>query len=1348
MSQPDSIIDPLEPLLQRMRGGDGSTLLRAVEATLHLGRLIARLHATGLLLRDFADGIRRDERGDIRLAPPLETMAFGGDGADLETCPPELQDGPAVNLPAELPAADAELRRHSIACHAARVDVYQLGVVLCRLVMGQSVVAYLQSPRVKSSVPDGVRNVVDAALGYEASRRYETAEELVADLELVGARIAKERDTDGPKSVVQDTDVFPAPSPSAINTGDLSRAGAQPGPPLQRLREYEILERIGQGGMGDVYRGFERSLNRTVAIKVLPADLARQSEFVRRFYAEATAVAGLSHPNVIHIYAVGEDAGHHFFAMQYVDGESLAHLLRRRGRLPWPEALAILEHVLAGLSAAHRRGIVHRDIKPANILIDRVNHRAIVADFGLVKCMDTSGNLTATGIVMGTVDYLSPEQGRGHPVDQRSDLYSVGVLAYQMLSGKLPFRAESATAMVFQHVYEQPPPLAELCAELPLELSAAVHRLMAKSPPDRYASAEETIAALRAAVSGVARQVPVPGNEDASVQPWPATSKSSVLYEPERKQVTGWWTRWRRHGLLLLRQRAPELAAHLQNTQQQVDAAVLDYEGRRNQLQALVAEAEGSLDALRQQADSHRAAAAAHQQRVAGLDDDQEVRLSRDEAAANEAAAASLEFQSREQSQQLDTLRLRLAQVNATLSKLCGQRDILNARLRVAQARGRLELPPQRRSLPRRIAELATLSLGCGLLILAAYFFWPAWLGNGQSAAPASDQAVESQPRSQPGALGQQIFASQKEVTGLALGRSTLLLGHADGTADVLIVNSEGEVNRASQISVALSPVTALALAPDEKLFALGGPNNAISIWTIGGGDKRREIKQLVGHDATVTDLAFSADGMRLLSGSQDGTLLLWDVTRGEIISHSNSGSWIQSIAWSRDESTALIGNRVSGWNSLSLWSLPENRELHLFDTQKKRTEQVEFALSGAEVYSHAGESIQVRDRTSDVTRTFGERIKSAAFSPLTQRVWTADAAGVLGLWDARTGSLIESFAPGQATIRHVAVSDDGTLAVSASHDGEVHVWRLPGLPTPDHQVDSVGLRGPVTFFSISTATAGLITNAGNEVEWWDIANRQQRHNYAVHAHVTAAEFSRDGSQFVYGTDGKNGQAIVGLRDVLNQLLRDTQQFVGHEQAVTGVALMSTNRHVVSGSLDGTVRVWDAKTGTVAKQLKLTTAVTSIALAPDNEQILMGGLDGLVRRWQWQSQDTADEWAGHKQAVTQVRYSLDGRRAVSGSYDQTVRVWDAQAGTLLKTLSGHKGTVNSVALSRNGLAVLSGGDDGTVRLWDATSGEVSRQFDGHVGAVRAVSFSATGYEAISGGDDRMLRVWDLPLMVQ
>ncbi len=250
--------------------------------------------------------------------------------------------------------------------------------------------------------------------------------------------------------------------------------------------------------MGDVYKAYDATLDRYVAIKVLPPELARDEDFVRRFQAEASAAAKLAHPNVVPIHFIGQDAGHHFFAMQFIDGESLGQHLARQPQLPLERTTAIVRQCLAGLGAAHAQGLVHRDIKPGNVLLDRHSGRAVLVDFGLVHRIDSTTQITATGVVMGTVDYIAPEQARGQKVDGRSDIYSLGVMFYQMLAGRLPFRADTPTAMIFQHAYEEPFSLAQAAPDVPPPMLEIIAGMMAKEQARRYGSCAAVLADLQA----------------------------------------------------------------------------------------------------------------------------------------------------------------------------------------------------------------------------------------------------------------------------------------------------------------------------------------------------------------------------------------------------------------------------------------------------------------------------------------------------------------------------------------------------------------------------------------------------------------------------------------------------------------------------------------------------------------------------------------------------------------------------------------------------------------------------------------------------------------------------------
>jgi serine/threonine protein kinase len=267
----------------------------------------------------------------------------------------------------------------------------------------------------------------------------------------------------------------------------------------KRIGRYEVLNELGRGGMSRVYRARDLQLQRIVALKVLAAPLSTDSEYLQRFEREARIAAQLHHPHIVTVYDIGSDDHQHFIAMEYIAGRSVAALLQRFGALPPALVLTVLTAVAAALDTAHRAGAVHRDIKPHNILIDR-HGRVILTDFGIAQTAENDSlRLTRTGVFMGTPEYLSPEQAEARRVDGRSDLYGLAVVAYEMLSGRVPFQG-ATTQLLVAHVQTPPPPLTDVAPQLPAALDAVLARGMAKRPEDRYQSGAELVAALTAAL--------------------------------------------------------------------------------------------------------------------------------------------------------------------------------------------------------------------------------------------------------------------------------------------------------------------------------------------------------------------------------------------------------------------------------------------------------------------------------------------------------------------------------------------------------------------------------------------------------------------------------------------------------------------------------------------------------------------------------------------------------------------------------------------------------------------------------------------------------------------------------
>ncbi len=284
------------------------------------------------------------------------------------------------------------------------------------------------------------------------------------------------------------------------------------------LGDFLVRGTLGQGGMGVVYLAYEEKLDRDVALKVLSPSLCRNRRFIDRFKREAQAAAGLAHPNITHIYRIDEHAGIHFYAMELVRGKNLVEILGERGAMPAAEALPIIRHSAEGLRAATQHKITHRDVKPSNIMLTE-SGAVKVTDFGLAKAYMGSLELTSTGVILGTPVYMSPEQGRGDPVDHRSDMYSLGATFYHLIYGKPPFQADSPISLILKHISDAPSFPEDKAARVPRGVVAIIRRLLEKDPDRRYATYDDLLRDLDAVLAGREIAGPATGRGGVYVLP-------------------------------------------------------------------------------------------------------------------------------------------------------------------------------------------------------------------------------------------------------------------------------------------------------------------------------------------------------------------------------------------------------------------------------------------------------------------------------------------------------------------------------------------------------------------------------------------------------------------------------------------------------------------------------------------------------------------------------------------------------------------------------------------------------------------------------------------------------------
>jgi tetratricopeptide (TPR) repeat protein len=304
----------------------------------------------------------------------------------------------------------------------------------------------------------------------------------------------------------------------------------------RQLGSYQIIGPLGEGGMAAVYKAFQPSMDRVIALKVLPRHYASDPEFTGRFHREARVIANLQHPHILPVFDFGQSDGYTYLAMPFIEGGTLTDLLRQR-RLSLAEIQRIVNQVGDALDYAHAQGLVHRDIKPSNILLDRRNN-CLLADFGLARLVEGAGTLTQSGAMVGTPAYMSPEQGLGEKVDSRSDIYALGVILYQMVAGRPPFQAETPMAVMIKHIHDPLLPPRHYNPAVPEAVERVILKALSKSPADRYATAGDLVRAFNQAIDASAAN---PQLDQTAVAP---RLEPTLVAPPPRKIITG--------GLLLL----------------------------------------------------------------------------------------------------------------------------------------------------------------------------------------------------------------------------------------------------------------------------------------------------------------------------------------------------------------------------------------------------------------------------------------------------------------------------------------------------------------------------------------------------------------------------------------------------------------------------------------------------------------------------------------------------------------------------------------------------------------------------------------------------------------------------
>jgi WD40 repeat protein/DNA-binding SARP family transcriptional activator len=1078
------------------------------------------------------------------------------------------------------------------------------------------------------------------------------------------------------------------------------------------LRGYRLLEQVGAGSFGSVHRAFQPQVGREVAIKTIHPRFANDPEFIRRFEAEAQLVARLEHPHVVPLYDFWRGPDGAYLVMRYLRGGSLRERLAQ-GPLPPQEAARMLEQVALALVAAHRQGVVHRDVKPANIMFDEEDN-AYLSDFGIAKDVEVAEVAASGGTPSPLAYYLSPEVVRGEPATPRTDIYSLGLVLYEILAGRHPFADSPPEEVLAKHLSEPVPSIADLRPDLPPSVDGVIAAATAKAPADRFPDAQVMASALRAAlVPAAARHEVMPSTEVRN----PYKGLRPFL-ESDAADFFG------REALVA------ELVGRL--SEQGEGSRFLAVVGPSGSGKSSLVRA-GLLPALRAGAvagserwfllEMHPGThpfeelASALMRIAVGAPADLIERLERDErglvAAAEEALPPSSDLLLViDQFEELFTLvddedvRARFLQlvvgaggdptshvrIVCTLRADFYDRPLAYAGLaELMKTRTTAVTPLVPEELQRAVAGPAE---GVGLRV-----------------DPALVADIVADVATQPGALPLLQYAL------------TELVEHRDGSTLSLdayrrIGGVSGALSRRAEALYRRLNRSGREAA--RQLFL-----RLITVGKGGGDDARRRVLRSeltsLEVDPEALDAVIDAFGARrLLSFDRDpatrgptvevahealitewGRLRGWiEAAREDVRTHRRLAAaardWVDS---GRDPSFVLRGSHLTRFEA---WAASSGLAL----TADERN------------YLNAGLAQRDTDRAMEESRKAREvALERRSLGRL--RALVAVLAALALVASALTAF---AFSQRRAAQREARLATARELAAAALANLEVD---------PERSI-LLALEAVDTTWEVD----GTVVPEAEEA--LHRALRSSRVVYSVPRGGRGLALPSSGGLFATGSE--EGDVAATLWDLeTGRRLRD---LIGPEGGSLDVAVSPDGRLVATTHDDGTVRVWVTATGQELHLLRSHEGPVSTAtFSPDGRWLATGGVDATVRVWDMATGTEEMTLTGHDWVVNSTAFSPDGSRLASGSEDTTARVWDLSTGRTLFTLRGHQWGVTGIDFSPDGTHIATAGFDASVRIWDARSGAALRTFITPA-SLNTIDYSADGTRIATAGTDAIARVLD------
>ena len=1036
-------------------------------------------------------------------------------------------------------------------------------------------------------------------------------------------------------------------------------APAEPGWP--HVPGYELLSVIGIGGMGIVYRALHRDLKRTVAIKTLRGTTVDDPEFRERFRTEAEAVARLQHPNIIQVYEVGtvtalpgERHPSPFISLEYVEGGSLAG----RAATPQPprEVARMVEKLARAVEAAHRLGVVHRDLKPANVLLTAEGEPKI-ADFGLAKQLSAEGDgcrplLTQANTVLGTPEYMAPEQIEGAAPAPAIDVFALGVILYELLTGRVPFQGATPVATMDQVRHEEPLPPRHLQPAVPRDLETICLKCLQKTPDRRYESA----AALADDLARWAEGVPIRARP---VGP----AERALRWARRNPTITLLWAAV----VLVALAGMSGIVWKWREAQGHADAA-----------DAAAAEARTAARAERWERYRANIVAASNALRVHNVDGAR--------AALEEAPKEFRNWEWRHFHTQLDAARDvlrwdgvigngaaitpdgRTAAVIALASKVRVW-DTLGRKVvrtfpndRVLSVRGLLS--PDGKTFAydtedhaivlRDIAtdRVRSVLRGHDRSVVALRFS----RDSTRLASGSADRTLRIWDARSGRPL--HVLRHFRSTVGIAAyspdGRRVACLEPGGDTLQVWDVDA----GRLIATCAGGHRLTGACFSPGgDRLVAVDRyPSNVLRLWNLAAPGAPLVMP---GHTNQVTFLAFSPDGTRIASGGMDSTVRLWDGVRGDLIATLDGQHGCVTDARFSPDSQRLVSACQD--HTVRLWNAATGVLLAVLDGHTDEVCAVAYSADGRTIVS-AGRDCAVRIwdaatvERNNTLRGHTNFVYDVAFHPDGQRFASAAWDGTVRLWEVATGRQTALLNHGEkAIVTGIAFHPSGRLLASVARDGKVRLWDV----RTDRQIHAFDLATDGWRDARPAFTPqGNLLAAGDRdgaIHLWDVNHLAEVAVLRGHRRIVRdVAFSPDGRWLASASD--NEEQVIRIWSVADR--KEAHVLAGHTFCINSLAWSGDGKLLASGSQDGTIRLWDAGTWRETAVLRHGRAVYGMAFSRDSARLASACADATVRLWAVDTHQEVAQLYGHGDYVHAVAFSPDGTRLVSASGDFSLRLWD------------------------------------------------------------------------------------------